>query len=547
MFADFIFYVMLLSLLGAKLWLLLTNLDYYLKYPGEIKYLLTSGGTFYGGLIFGAVFAVWFIRRHRLSYRQLGDIAAPALALGHFFGRLGCFAAGCCWGREAGHFPLAVTFSSLKANALTGVPLYIPLYPTQLMEAALNLGNFLVPDRLYKKRKFKGQVLALYILNYSADPLRGRVFPRRPRPGLHFRRHGAPLVQPVVAAADLHHRRHHRPGPAARASRRKVNKKITFKVREHWERIDHYLTAVLQTLSRSQIEKLIRNGQVTLNGAVAAQEKPARSFPTTAIVVEIESEEETVYLPSRPLRKLFEDEWLLVIDKPSGLPVHPGAGEKQETVLDIFRYHYPQIDDMADQERPGIVHRLDKDTSGVLILAKSEEALERMQELFQEREMQKTYLALVKGRMRFRNGTIDLPLARSLKNRARFEVVGRGPRGQARRGHRFFRHPRLRKIHLRAPDAADRPHPPAARPPGPFRQPGPGRHPVRQDRKGQDFPRLALHAHRIEFVHPFTGNGMRVTSPLPADLRQYMSGTIYQDRKVGRPGMDSRKERLDLH
>jgi phosphatidylglycerol:prolipoprotein diacylglycerol transferase len=185
-FADFIFYVMLLSLLGAKLWLLATNLGYYLKYPGEIKYLLTSGGTFYGGLIFGAVFAVWFIRRHRLSYRQLGDIAAPALALGHFFGRLGCFSAGCCWGREAVHFPLAVTFTSLKANALTGVPLFIPLYPTQLMEAVLNLGNFLFLITLYRKRKFKGQVLAMYILNYSVirfvveyfrgDPDRGYIF-----------------------------------------------------------------------------------------------------------------------------------------------------------------------------------------------------------------------------------------------------------------------------------------------------------------------------------------------------------------------------------
>ncbi len=191
-FADFVFYVMLLSLLGAKLWLLLTNLNYYLTYPGEIKYLLTSGGTFYGGLIFGAVFAVWVIRRHRLSYRQLGDIAAPALALGHFFGRLGCFAAGCCWGREAVQFPLAVTFTNLKANALTGVPLYIPLYPTQLMEAALNLGNFLFLIALYKKRKFKGQVLALYMLNYSVirfvveyfrgDPDRGYIFGGMDRP-----------------------------------------------------------------------------------------------------------------------------------------------------------------------------------------------------------------------------------------------------------------------------------------------------------------------------------------------------------------------------
>lgn len=185
-FTDFVFYVMLLSLLGAKLWLLLTNLGYYLKFPGEIKYLLTSGGAFHGGLIFGAVFAVWFIRRHKLSYRLLADIAGPALALGHFFGRLGCFAAGCCWGREGVGFPLSVTFTSMKANSLTGVPLHIPLYPTQLMEAALNLGNFIFLIMLYKKRKFKGQVFAFYMLNYSVirfaveyfrgDPDRGYVF-----------------------------------------------------------------------------------------------------------------------------------------------------------------------------------------------------------------------------------------------------------------------------------------------------------------------------------------------------------------------------------
>jgi len=186
LFADFIFWVMILSLLGAKLWLLVTNLGYYLEFPGEILYLWREGGAFYGGLIFGAVFAAWFIRRHRLSYRQLGDIAAPALALGHFFGRLGCFAAGCCWGREAAHCALSVTFTDLKANSLTGVPLYLPIYPTQLMEAVLNLGNFIFLIVLYKKRKFKGQVIAIYMLNYSVirffveffrgDPDRGYIF-----------------------------------------------------------------------------------------------------------------------------------------------------------------------------------------------------------------------------------------------------------------------------------------------------------------------------------------------------------------------------------
>ncbi len=191
-------------------------------------------------------------------------------------------------------------------------------------------------------------------------------------------------------------------------------------------------------------------------------------------------------------------------------------------MLDIFRHHYPQIDAMADQERPGIVHRLDKDTSGVLILAKSEEALERMQELFQEREMQKTYLALVKGRMRFRNGTIDLPLARSLKNRARFEVVGRGPRGPARSGHRFLGHPRVRKIHLRAPDAARPAAPTSCACTWPTSATRSWATSCTASR-GKD----CLRAWRCtptgsSSSTPSPATGIRVTSPLPADLRKYM-------------------------
>ncbi|TFG78559.1 MAG: RluA family pseudouridine synthase [Chrysiogenales bacterium] len=309
-----------------------------------------------------------------------------------------------------------------------------------------------------------------------------------------------------------------------------MKKKLTFSVKEYWERIDHYLTAVLQSLSRSRIEKLIKNRQVTLNGAVLLR-KSQDIFPGDRIVVEIVSQEQSVYSPSRPLQKLFEDEWLLVIDKPSGLTVHPGAGEKQETVLDIFRFHYPQISAMADQERPGIVHRLDKDTSGVLILAKSEEALERMQELFQEREMQKTYLALVKGRLRFLNGTIDLPLGRSLKHRARFEVVGedREDRRDAVtdfsviRAFENFSYVRLmphtgRTHQLRVHLAH-------------FGNPVLGDI-LYGNRKQLELPRLGLHAYSIEFTHPFTGNGIRVTSPLPTDLRRYLTENFVASEKT---------------
>ena len=299
-----------------------------------------------------------------------------------------------------------------------------------------------------------------------------------------------------------------------------MKKNITFKVRDHCARIDHFLTAVLDTMSRSQIEKLIKNRKVSLNGAVLLR-KNREVFPDDRVTVEIETPEQTVYLPSRSLARLFEDEWLLVINKPAGLVVHPGAGEKQETVLDIFRYHYPQIKEMSDQERPGIVHRLDKDTSGILILAKTEEAQKKMQELFQEREMQKTYLALVKGQMRFRNGTIDLPLARSLKNRARFEVPKEDRHDQRDAVTDFSVIRSFEKFtYVRLMPHTGRTHQLRVH----LAHFG---NPVLGDilygcRKDPGFHRLALHAHAIEFIHPFTGNGIRITSPLPADLRRFI-------------------------
>ncbi len=167
--ADFVFITILIGLLGAKIFLFVTEINHYLKYPGEIKYLLTSGGTFYGGLIFGALFAVWYIRKHNLNYRILGDIAAPAIALAHFFGRLGCFSAGCCYGREAHESFFGVTYHSTYAHQHTGVPLDISVYPTQLVEAILNLLNFIILITLYKfkKKRFEGQIFILYVFNYS--------------------------------------------------------------------------------------------------------------------------------------------------------------------------------------------------------------------------------------------------------------------------------------------------------------------------------------------------------------------------------------------
>jgi phosphatidylglycerol:prolipoprotein diacylglycerol transferase len=153
-------------LLGAKVYLFFTEFSYYTKDLSRIKDLLTQAGAFYGGLIAGLLFAVWFIRKKKMSVKRIGDIAGPSLALGHFFGRLGCFAAGCCWGREAGQCAIGVTFPNVSQD--TGVPTGKLLYPTQLMEAFLNLANFVILFFLYKKKRaFDGQIFAVYIFNYS--------------------------------------------------------------------------------------------------------------------------------------------------------------------------------------------------------------------------------------------------------------------------------------------------------------------------------------------------------------------------------------------
>jgi len=163
--SDFMFYTILIGLVGAKVFLFITEIKFYLHKPSEIPKLITSAGTFYGGLIFGAAFVVWYVRKHNLSMPKVGDIMAPAVALAHFFGRMACFTAGCCWGREAHGCPIAVTFPN--SGAETGVPQGIPLYPTQMMESLLNLLNFIVLIVLFKKKKFQGQILAIYVFNYS--------------------------------------------------------------------------------------------------------------------------------------------------------------------------------------------------------------------------------------------------------------------------------------------------------------------------------------------------------------------------------------------
>lgn len=160
------FYTILISLLGAKLVLFVGNFSYYTRYPGELLSLARSGGVFQGGLAFGVVFALWYFKRKRIPTWEVADIAGPALALGHGFGRIGCFMAGCCYGRAC-ETAVGVKFTSGVAHQLTGIPLNEAIHPVQLYESALNFLNFFVLFLILRRKKFGGEVFSLYIIDYS--------------------------------------------------------------------------------------------------------------------------------------------------------------------------------------------------------------------------------------------------------------------------------------------------------------------------------------------------------------------------------------------
>jgi phosphatidylglycerol:prolipoprotein diacylglycerol transferase len=161
-------YVAVAAIVGAKLFLLLSDFSYYIHNPGQILSLATlqAGGVFFGGLVLALATAAWYMRRTGLPPLRTSDTFAPAIALGHSIGRVGCFLAGCCWGKPAA-LPWAVTFTKPLAHELVGVPLGVPLHPTQLYESAAELIFFFVLLARFHRPHRDGAVLGLYLILYS--------------------------------------------------------------------------------------------------------------------------------------------------------------------------------------------------------------------------------------------------------------------------------------------------------------------------------------------------------------------------------------------
>ncbi len=179
--------VVLCGIIGAKVLYIVNDWSSYAAHPREIFSLSTlqAGGVFSGGLVGGLLAAAWFIRKHDMPVLATCDAFAPGLAFGHAIGRLGCFAAGCCYGKPTAHF-WGVTFTNPLAYEIVGTPLHQALEPTQLFECGVELFNFFLLMWLFKRKKFDGQVFAAYLCLYGVaryfleflrgDPGRGSVF-----------------------------------------------------------------------------------------------------------------------------------------------------------------------------------------------------------------------------------------------------------------------------------------------------------------------------------------------------------------------------------
>jgi 23S rRNA pseudouridine1911/1915/1917 synthase len=286
-------------------------------------------------------------------------------------------------------------------------------------------------------------------------------------------------------------------------------------------RLDRFLATELSDYSRSRLQALIRDGFVLLNGKTPRTRETIKSGDLVSVTVP-----DVVKIANAPeaiaLNILFEDDDLVVIDKPAGLVVHPGAGHSEHTLVNALLYHCKTLSGIGGKERPGIVHRLDKETSGCMVVAKNDAAHQHLSAQFAARTVRKIYLVLVAGLLKNSTGMIDAPIARHRVHRQRMAVSqSRGRTAKTayrvlKRGQEFtmaecvIHSGRTHQIRVH------------------FHHLG---HPVLGDKlygakNAARYPRQMLHAWKLGFEHPRTGETKNFEAPIPADFADAMESDL---------------------
>jgi 23S rRNA pseudouridine1911/1915/1917 synthase len=291
------------------------------------------------------------------------------------------------------------------------------------------------------------------------------------------------------------------------------------------ERIDRALSEAMPDLSRMQWQRLIDDGRVTIGGSPVKSSLRLRGGEVVdALIPEVV--EPAVEAESIPLDIRYEDGDVVVVNKPAGMVVHPSLGHEGGTLVNALLAHCPDLVGVGGERRPGIVHRLDKDTSGLIIAAKNDRALWKLQAQFQERTVQKVYLALVHGRLSPPEALIDAPIGRDPRSRQRMAVVTDLAEGaDARPSQTRFRalryfdgytlvecRPRTGRKHQIRVHLAYIGFPIA----------GDALYGRRKDRSGLD--RQFLHARQLVFRRPSDDEEISVEAELPSDLEAVLAG-----------------------
>jgi 23S rRNA pseudouridine1911/1915/1917 synthase len=296
---------------------------------------------------------------------------------------------------------------------------------------------------------------------------------------------------------------------------------VEFTVETAKERLDKLILAQMPHLTRTQAQNLIKQGLVTVDGATVKSGVKLRGGEVIRVVIEKPEEDIAVEAEEIPLDILYQDDDLAIINKPAGLVVHPAIGNTSGTLVNALLHEWSQIGDMEDEDhRHGIVHRLDKDTSGVMIVAKTMEALENLKTQFQERTVDKRYIAMLERTPNTPEGRIEAPIGRDPRQRKRMSVQRDGKPAITEfvvlddtyrdgatlvefklltgRTHQI----RVHAAFIGCPVIGDRVYG--------FRK-----------QRSNKFKRNFLHASEISFDHPRTGERMSFSAPLPPVLEDF--------------------------
>ena len=315
-------------------------------------------------------------------------------------------------------------------------------------------------------------------------------------------------------------------------------------------RLDQFLVMHLDGVSRSRIQLLLDQGGILVDGKLAKASHKLHGTETIAVAGEAKPRPLRAVAEEIPLQIAFEDEDLAVIDKPAGMMVHAGAGATDDarnhgTLVNALLHHFQSLSTTAGELRPGIVHRLDKETSGLIIVAKNDPAHRALSEMFSGRKLRKTYVALVHGEVKQNSGTINAPIGRDLVRRIRMTTRRTGSGRTAISHYSVLRRLNTRfgrftlvsvrietgRTHQIRVHMASIGHPvvgdtlygaPAVIPPARAAVPG--------KRRGADDPgeqlslqRNFLHAAELQFAHPRTGEDLSLHSPLPPELAGFLA------------------------